>query len=90
MSRPGLFLLATATLFTLAACSGKPQATAGASPAAAAPAASIHGDFGPPQGEPIHAVLWEPPLAGFPHLRDWLRRKRSVPWINWAKLRPPD
>ncbi|EIL92380.1 copper-containing nitrite reductase, partial [Rhodanobacter spathiphylli] len=61
MSRPGLFLLATAALFTLAACSGKPQATAGAAPAAAAPAASIHGDFGPPQGEPIHAVLTSPP-----------------------------
>ncbi|QRP63403.1 nitrite reductase, copper-containing [Rhodanobacter sp. FDAARGOS 1247] len=61
MSRPGLFLLATAALFTLAACSGKPQATAGASPAAETPAASIHGDFGPPQGEPIHAVLTSPP-----------------------------
>ena len=71
MSRPGLFLLATAALFTLAACSGKPQATAGAAPAAAAPAASIHGDFGPPQGEPIHAVLTSPPHVPPPVNRNY-------------------
>ncbi|CAM0999972.1 copper-containing nitrite reductase [Rhodanobacter sp. Root179] len=73
MSRPGLFLLATAALFTLVACSGKPPATAttGASPADAATAASIRGDFGPPQGEPIHAVLTSPPHVPPPLKRNY-------------------
>ncbi|MGY3041572.1 nitrite reductase (NO-forming) [Rhodanobacter sp. TND4EL1] len=63
MSRSNLFVAAAVALFTLAACSGKPPATASgeSSAAGAASVASIHGDFGPPQGEPIHAVLTSPP-----------------------------
>ena len=36
--------------------------SAAAAPAATAPA-KPHGDFGPPQGEPIHAVLTSPPMV---------------------------
>lgn len=57
-------LLATASALAIAACSGKPEAstpaTAAAPPQAAAQS-GIPGDFGPPQGEPIHAVLTSPP-----------------------------
>ncbi len=47
---------------TLTACSKSeaPAATAAAAPAASAPG-SAKGDFGPPQGEPIKAVLTSPP-----------------------------
>jgi nitrite reductase (NO-forming) len=41
---------------------GSPTATkAAVAPAVAAAASSARGDFGPPQGEPIHAVLTSPP-----------------------------
>jgi nitrite reductase (NO-forming) len=57
-------MLACAML-ALAACSSSAPDTANASPAVAAPAVetggSRKGDFGPPQGEPVKAVLTSPP-----------------------------
>ncbi|WP_447736766.1 copper-containing nitrite reductase [Rhodanobacter soli] len=73
MSRTPLLAVAAATLLTLAACSGKPQAAAktDAAPTANAPAEHIRGDFGPPQGEPIHAVLTSPPHVPPPVNRNY-------------------
>jgi nitrite reductase (NO-forming) len=73
MSRSPLLIVVAAALLTLAACSGKPQATAGADTATAAnkPAGHIRGDFGPPQGEPIHAVLTSPPHVPPPIKRNY-------------------
>ncbi|MDI3258568.1 MAG: copper-containing nitrite reductase [Sinobacteraceae bacterium] len=67
--------LAGAGLLALAACGGKPEAgapSAATAPGGGAPASSaaIPGDFGPPQGEPIHAVLGIPPNVPPPIHRD--------------------
>jgi len=75
MTRPHLYFAAAAML-ALAACSGKPSASSGATPAATAPTASTsvaseRGDFGPPQGEPIHAVLTSPPHVPPPIHRNY-------------------
>jgi len=72
MTRLHLYLAAAAML-ALAACSGKPSgpaATAG-TPTASASVASERGDFGPPQGEPIHAVLTSPPHVPPPVHRNY-------------------
>ncbi|MEO8366459.1 MAG: copper-containing nitrite reductase [Pseudoxanthomonas sp.] len=57
-----LILLFAAATLTLSACRGDDKA---ATPTAAAPAAdsggSRKGDFGPPQGKPIDAILTSPP-----------------------------
>lgn len=48
----------------LSGCQGNASSQAQAAPAAAAPAdtgGSLKGDFGPPQGEPIKAILTSPP-----------------------------
>jgi len=55
-----------ACALALSACSSQDSATpaAPASTAAAVPAdtgGSLKGDFGPPQGEPVHAILTSPP-----------------------------
>ena len=74
MSRSPLLVVAAAALLTLAACSGKPQAAAktDATPAANAPAEHVtRGDFGPPQGEPIKAVLTSPPHVPPPIHRNY-------------------
>ncbi len=76
MSKMLRILLATASVLAMAACSGKPESTAtstaGASPATAATtAATDPGDFGPPQGEPIHAVLTSPPNVPPPIHRNY-------------------
>jgi nitrite reductase (NO-forming) len=71
MLRAKSFVVAVAALFTLAACSGKPQAATEAAATGAAAAASVHGDFGPPQGEPIHAVLTSPPHVPPPIHRNY-------------------
>ncbi len=57
----------------LAACSGKPADSSAKTAAAPAPAstAGLHGDFGPPQGEPIHAVLGIPPNVPPPLNRNY-------------------
>ncbi|MEO5829645.1 MAG: nitrite reductase, copper-containing, partial [Rhodanobacter sp.] len=70
MSRPKSFVVAIAALFTLAACSSKPPPATEAAAAGAA-AASVRGDFGPPQGEPIHAVLTSPPHVPPPTNRSY-------------------
>ncbi len=76
MTRPYLYVAAVAML-ALAACSGKPSASS-SGPAANATApvtstsvASERGDFGPPQGEPIHAVLTSPPHVPPPIHRNY-------------------
>ncbi|EIL97745.1 major anaerobically induced outer membrane transmembrane protein, partial [Rhodanobacter thiooxydans LCS2] len=74
MSRSPLLVVAAAAFLTLAACSGKPQAAAktDATPIANAPAEhTIRGDFGPPQGEPIKAVLTSPPHVPPPIHRNY-------------------
>ncbi len=62
--KTGLLTLALAA-FMLSACSGGGDPTANAAGIAASTKAdtggSAKGDFGPPQGEPIHAVLTSPP-----------------------------
>jgi nitrite reductase (NO-forming) len=73
MTRPHLYLAAAAML-ALAACSGKPSASsasAAATPTASTSVASERGDFGPPQGEPIHAVLTSPPHVPPPIHRNY-------------------
>lgn len=59
MKRATLPLLIAATLFALSGCT-QPSGNA---PAPAAANSAQHGDFGPPQGEPIEAVLTSPPLV---------------------------
>jgi nitrite reductase (NO-forming) len=73
MSRSPLLVVAAAALLTLAACSGKPQAAAKTDAASTANASAEHirGDFGPPQGEPIHAVLTSPPHVPPPVNRNY-------------------
>ncbi len=73
MTRPHLYLAAAAML-ALAACSGKPSASSGpaaTTPTASTSVASERGDFGPPQGEPIHAVLTSPPHVPPPIHRNY-------------------
>ncbi|HEY8328800.1 MAG TPA: nitrite reductase, copper-containing, partial [Rhodanobacter sp.] len=73
MSRSLFIVLATAGMLALAGCSGKPSAVSPVGEAAASPAAiaATHGDFGPPQGEPIHAVLTSPPHVPPPVNRNY-------------------
>ncbi|MES1262912.1 MAG: copper-containing nitrite reductase [Peristeroidobacter soli] len=51
-------LAATALLLTGCGASDKPTTV---TPAAVTTGGSLKGDFGPPQGEPVHAVLTSPP-----------------------------
>jgi nitrite reductase (NO-forming) len=56
--------VAFAAMLALTACSDKPSASSSrpaATPVTSTSIASERGDFGPPQGEPIHAVLTSPP-----------------------------
>jgi nitrite reductase (NO-forming) len=73
MSRSLFIVLATAGMLALAGCSGKPAAVSPVGEADASPAAiaATHGDFGPPQGEPIHAVLTSPPHVPPPVNRNY-------------------
>jgi len=67
-------LLAAASTLAIAACSGKPNATTpttGAAPPQATAETATPGDFGPPQGEPIHAVLTSPPNVPPPIHRNY-------------------
>ena len=54
-------MFAAVAALALAGCRGEPQETA--APAAADSGGSKKGDFGPPQGEPIDAVLTAPPMV---------------------------
>ena len=77
MQRLPLSVLVAVGMLALAACSNKPVP---ASSSAHAPAVSTSlpsemGDFGPPQGEPIHAVLTEPAARAAAD-RPQLRRRR--------------
>ena len=73
MSRSLLLVLAAAGALTLAGCSGKSSSVSPVGEVAASPAAiaATHGDFGPPQGEPIHAVLTSPPHVPPPLKRNY-------------------
>jgi len=73
MSRPLSTVLAALAVCVLAACSGKPPASSGpvATPPASTSVASQRGDFGPPQGEPIKAVLTSPPHVPPPIHRNY-------------------
>jgi nitrite reductase (NO-forming) len=66
-------VVAAASMLALAACSGKQAADAALSATSAAVAAPLPGptDFGPPQGEPIHAVLTSPPNVPPPIHRNY-------------------
>ncbi|WP_040670200.1 copper-containing nitrite reductase [Rhodanobacter fulvus] len=74
MTRKLSLILAAAGLMALAACSEKP-ASGGASEvpfgSAAAAAVTPPESFGPPQGEPIHAVLTSPPHVPPPVNRNY-------------------
>jgi nitrite reductase (NO-forming) len=72
MSRPLSTVLAALAVFALAACSDKPPASpAAATPPTSTSVASQRGDFGPPQGEPIKAVLTSPPHVPPPIHRNY-------------------
>ena len=58
--RQSLYPLLLATLL-VAACSPTTEAPTSKAEAAADTGGSARGDFGPPQGEPVHAVLTSPP-----------------------------
>ncbi|WEN14544.1 copper-containing nitrite reductase [Rhodanobacter sp. AS-Z3] len=63
MSRSLFLALVAASALVFAGCSGKSSSVSPVGQADASPAAiaATHGDFGPPIGEPIHAVLTSPP-----------------------------
>ncbi|OOG54115.1 nitrite reductase, copper-containing [Rhodanobacter sp. B05] len=74
MLRPLSTVVAALAACALAACSGKPAPTAAGtagSPTTSQSVASERGDFGPPQGEPIHAVLTSPPHVPPPIHRNY-------------------
>ncbi|MGN2251279.1 copper-containing nitrite reductase [Frateuria sp. GZRe14] len=73
MSRRLSLLLAAASMLALVACSDKPSASAGEPAVASAASAPVPAptDFGPPQGEPIHAVLTSPPHVPPPIHRNY-------------------
>ena len=64
MKRIVMPLIITAAILGLSGCKSEKQGEAGASPAAMADTGgSAAGDFGPPQGEPIKAILTSPPMV---------------------------
>jgi nitrite reductase (NO-forming) len=74
MLRPLTTVVAFLAVCALAACSGKPppsESSTFGSPTASHSVASERGDFGPPQGEPIHAVLTSPPHVPPPIHRNY-------------------
>ncbi len=61
---PSIFLAAALLAFGLAACKGEPEGPAATQePVATDSGGSRKGDFGPPQGEPVKAVLTAPPMV---------------------------
>lgn len=62
-------VVAAIVMASLVACSGKPNAAS--APTTPAAVAAVHGDFGPPQGEPIHAALTSPPHVPPPVNRNY-------------------
>ncbi|MEO8998809.1 MAG: copper-containing nitrite reductase [Rhodanobacter sp.] len=73
MSRLLPTILVVAGALVLAACADRPAATSLIGSADASPAALARdkGDFGPPQGAPIHAVLGIPPNVAPPIHRNY-------------------
>lgn len=75
MSKRLCTVLAAASLLALIGCSGKPEAPTPQASTPASPASSHStsepGDLGPPQGEPIHAVLTSPPNVPPPIHRNY-------------------
>jgi nitrite reductase (NO-forming) len=74
MLRPLTTVVAALAVCALAACSGKSPPSASTtfgSPTTSQSVASERGDFGPPQGEPIHAVLTSPPHVPPPIHRNY-------------------
>ena len=75
MLRPLTTVVAALAICALAACSGKPSSSSESStfgsPTTAKSVASERGDFGAPQGEPIHAVLTSPPHVPPPIHRNY-------------------
>jgi nitrite reductase (NO-forming) len=76
MSRLKSTVWVAASLLAVAACTSKTEPAPGTAAASAAPAEShassqIPGDLGPPQGEPIHAVLGIPPNVPPPIHRNY-------------------
>ncbi|MGN2247063.1 copper-containing nitrite reductase [Frateuria sp. GZRR35] len=73
MSRRLSLVLAAAGMLALAACSEKPSAETSGPATARTTASTLPAptDFGPPQGEPIHAVLTSPPNVPPPIHRDY-------------------
>lgn len=66
--------LGLALAFALAGCADAPPSSAVGAAQAAAPAdtgGSLKGDFGPPQGEPVKAILTSPPQVPPPTGRDY-------------------
>ena len=61
MRTRNLVILLAAAAFALSACTGKSNAPTTGAASAADTGGSRKGDFGPPQGEPVHAVLTSPP-----------------------------
>lgn len=58
-----LFLATAFAALALAGCTGRPDEAANTSSAASGTGGSQKGDFGPPQGQPVDAVLTSPPLV---------------------------
>ncbi len=71
MQRLSVSALLAASMLALAACSSKPAAEAPQAPAVSTSLPSQRGDFGPPQGDPIHAVLTSPPHVPPPIHRNY-------------------
>ncbi len=67
---PTLRRFALAFAMTLCACNGSPPDKDGGGTAATDTGGSLKGDFGPPQGQPVDAVLTDPPLVPPPLKRD--------------------
>jgi nitrite reductase (NO-forming) len=64
MTKNTIALLLAAAL-VLMGCA-RSETTDSAGPAVADTGGSLHGDFGPPQGDPVHAVLTSPPQVPAP------------------------
>ncbi|HEY9513109.1 MAG TPA: copper-containing nitrite reductase [Rhodanobacter sp.] len=73
MQRLPLSVLVAVGMLALAACSNKPVPAPSSAhgPAVSTSLPSEMGDFGPPQGEPIHAVLTSPPHVPPPIHRNY-------------------
>lgn len=74
--KPGFIVIAMAAIATLVGCGKQPQAqqSVAAANASADTGGSRSGDFGPPRGEPVEAVLTSPPEVPPPTNRNYPAR----------------